>query len=172
MGYTVTPSRRRLAMAAMLALAMSGAIIRKFAPSPSTLHDVGTLLLVMWLPAVGNLIAYFVGKIPRSAPPATDFAADAAFAPQLQLRVEATPLPADTLASLDPAERRCTVLVGRRGFTGRFGQPVAQLLATQGEQLLPFELLHPRVALKHLAVGTDGHLLAGRTAVARAKVVA
>ena len=86
MALIATPARRRLAMIALLVLAASGGVVRWVAPNPSTLRDLGTLLLVLWLPAVGNLIAYFIKRIPRSAPPATEFAPGAAFAPQLHDR--------------------------------------------------------------------------------------
>jgi hypothetical protein len=82
------------------------------------------LLLVLWLPAVGNLIAYFVKRLPRSAPPATDFAPDAAFAPQLQVQLEAVELPVAQRAALDGSEHRCTLLVGRHGFTARLERPL------------------------------------------------
>jgi hypothetical protein len=170
MGYTVTSSRRRLAMAAMLALAASGAVIRKYAANPSTLRDIGTLLLVLWLPAIGNLIAYFVGKIPRSKPPVTDFAAGAAFSAQLEVVVDTTGASAEALRALDPDVRRCTLLVARHGFTARALEPIAATLAATGPQTLSLELLHPKVALRRLGAGTDFHLLVGTAGVATGKV--
>src|SRR3954463_5563666 len=119
MALTATPSRRRLAMIALLLLALTGGFIRRYAPNPSTLRDIGSLLLVLWLPAVGNLIAYFVKRIPHRAPPATSFPVGSTFNPQLDVRLQATELPGDLLAALDPDERQCTVLVGRAGFTAR-----------------------------------------------------
>jgi hypothetical protein len=169
-GYTVTSYRRRLAMAAMLTLAASGGIIRHYAANPSTLRDIGTLLLVLWLPAVGNLIAFFIGKIPRSVPPATDFAEHSPFEPQLQVRLEATGSPDELLEQAGLQGQRCTVLVGRRGFTARSGQPLAVLLAPTGPQTVLLQLLHPKVALRHLPAGTTFHLLVGSTAIAKGSV--
>jgi hypothetical protein len=171
MAFTVTSHRRRLAMAVLLLLAASGGVIRKFAPDPSVLRDVGTLLLVLWLPAVGNLIAFFIARIPRKPPPRTEFDAGAAFAPQLQVRIEAAALPAQVLQSLDPGQRRCTLLVGRHGFTARLAQPLAQVLALPGAQAQAVELLHPDVALRKLAPGTEFHVLQGTTGVARGRVL-
>jgi hypothetical protein len=171
MAIIATPSRRRLAMIALLLLAVAGGFIRAYAPDPSTLRDVGTLLLVLWLPAVGNLVAYLLKKVPRSAPPATRFPAGKAFTPQLDVQLQATDVPGDLLAGLDPDERQCTVLVGRSGFTARLGEPLGQLLASPGSQALALELLHPAVALPRLAPGTDFHLLAGTTAVAKGTVL-
>jgi hypothetical protein len=170
MAIIVTPSRRRLAMTVLLALALAGAVIRAVAPNPSTQRDVGTLLLVLWLPAVGNLVAYLLRKIPRRAPPATDFPAGTTFTPQLQVRMERAGLSAQQQAALDPAERRCTLLVGPRGFTARLAEPVAQALDAPGPRSIALELLHPAVALPQLAPGTDFHVLVATTAVAVGRV--
>jgi hypothetical protein len=54
----VTSSRRQIVMATLLGLAIVGAAMRYWAPNPSTARDIGTLLLVMWLPAVGNIVSF------------------------------------------------------------------------------------------------------------------
>jgi hypothetical protein len=169
MGYTVTPLRRRLVMAALLGLATAGGVIRHYAENPSTLRDVGTLLLVLWLPAVGNLIAFLVRQIPRAAPPPTDFAAGSAFAPHLRVRLEPVALPPGQREAMDLRGSRCTVLVGRAAFTARLAQPLADAL--DAPQELPMELLMPAVAERHLVPGTDFHLLVGATAVAKGQVI-
>lgn len=158
-------------MALMLALAVSGGVIRHYTPAPSTLRDIGTLLLVMWLPAVGNLIAFLIRQLPRSEPPPTDFPEGGAFQPQLQIQIDPVPLPADWLASLDPAEHRGVLLVGRHGFTMRSAEPLAQWLARSETQTLPIELLRPAAALRTLQPGTAFHLLVGTTAVAKGSVL-
>jgi hypothetical protein len=167
--FTATPGRRRLAMIALLTLAAGGGVIRHYAPNPSTLRDIGTLLLVLWLPAVGNLIAWFIKRIPRSVPPATEFAPGAAFAPHLRVRVERTELAAQ--ASLSPEGSNVVVLVGRRGFVARVGEPLARLLSQPGERDTLLELLHPKGALPQLGPGTEFHLLVGTDAVAKGPVV-
>jgi hypothetical protein len=171
MALTVTPSRRQIAMAVMLLLALSGGMIRKYAPNPSTLRDVGSLLLVMWLPAVGNLIGFLMRKIPRKAPPRTEFEANTAFAPHLKVQVEAPAVQAAVLEALDPAERKCTVLVGRHGFTARLAEPLKQTFAATGAQTLALELLHPAVALTKLSAGTEFHLLVATTGITKGRVV-
>ncbi|HSV47168.1 MAG TPA: hypothetical protein VLJ58_15370 [Ramlibacter sp.] len=175
MAFTVTSPQRRVVMAVLLALAVSGGIVRTLAPNPSTLRDIGTLLLVLWVPAIGNLIGYLKNKIPRSEPPPTDFAPGTAFAPQLQAQIEANQLPRGFLETMDPADRRATVIVGRRGFTVRLEQPVAQWLAHAGQQgpqeQQAFELLRPDTARPHLPAGCEFHLLVGTTAVAKGRVV-
>jgi hypothetical protein len=171
MAYTVTPSHRRWAMIALLTLALAGFVIRHFAANPSTLRDIGTLLLVLWLPLVGNLVAFFVRRIPRRAPPATEFAVDAPFSEDVRVSVEPVPLPDGLLQALDPPTRRCTLLAARSGFTARLAQPLVQALAGTGERALALQLLHPAVALARLPAGTEVHLLVGRTGVARGRVL-
>ena len=172
MAFTVTPARRRLAMAAMLTLAVSGGVIRHYAPNPSTLRDIGTLLLVLWLPAIGNLIGYLSRKLPRGAPPPIGFAPGSAFAPQLQVEIDRVELPPGFVEALGPDADLGTLLLGRRGFTVRMGMPVARVLAVAGPQALAFEFLTPAAALPHLAPGTEFHLLVGTTAVATGRVTA
>lgn len=165
-----TSSRRAIAMGVMLALAVTGGVVRHYAPAASTLHDIGTLLLVMWLPAVGNLIAWVVGKLPRPAPPPTDFPADRAFTPQLEIQVERSPLPDGWLATLDPDERRAVLLVGRHGFTVRGARPLREWLAQPVSPSLWLELLRPGSARKALTPGTALHVLVGTTVVAKGSV--
>lgn len=172
MAFTVTPTSRRLAMAAMLTLAVSGGFIRQYADNPSTLRDVGSLLLVLWLPAVGNLIGYLARKIPRGAPPPTDFPPGTAFTPHLQVQLQGVDLPPGFLAALPPAVCLGTLLVGRRGFTVRTAGPLPQVLAAASEQTLALELLRPDAGRPHLLPGTECHLLIGTQAVARGRVLA
>lgn len=152
--FSATPARRRAVMIALLSLASAGAVIRALAPEPSTLRDVGTLLLVLWLPAVGNLVAWFVRRIPRKPPPVTNFAAGAPFAPQLRVAIEVQ-------GAMPPDGSTILVVAGSRGFVGRIsGGPQAML-----------ELLHPQGALPYLAKGTEFHLLVERTPFAKGRVL-
>jgi hypothetical protein len=56
----VTSARRQIIMATLLGLAIVGAAMRYWAPNPSATRDIGTLMLVLWLPAVGNLVSFVV----------------------------------------------------------------------------------------------------------------
>jgi hypothetical protein len=167
MPFIATSARRQLIMAALLAAAAAGAVIRHQAPDPSTLRDVGTLLLVLWLPAVGNVIAFLLRKLPARTPAPTQFPPGAPFAPQLHTRLELLPFPADFIASLDPRDDRATLIAGRQGFTVRMDQPVVQWLDTASPQPLALQCLVPEVALRVLVPGTEVHLLVGRQGVAR-----
>ena len=154
-------------MVVLLLLAALGGVIRRYAPQPSTLHDIGTLLLVLWLPAVGNLIAYLVRRIPRRPPrpaalPRTPFPAGGAFTPHLHAQLEAIDDP-------QVQETECLLLVAGQAFTARLALPVASALRAPQPQ--PIELLRPGAALPRLGAGTAFHLLVGTTAVAKGLVV-
>jgi len=174
MAFTVTSRGRQLAMAVMLALAAGGAVIRWQAANPSTLRDIGSLLLVMWIPAVGNLIGFLVRKLPRPAPVPTRFAEGSPFQRQMTAELERVDLPAGFAASLDPVDARGTVIAGRHGYTVRLDQPMAQWLAGGNGALQPVALqfLLPEVARRALAPGMPIHLLVGeKTVVAKGRVL-
>jgi hypothetical protein len=164
-----TPSRRRLAMGVLLALAAAGGVVRYNAPDPSTLRDIGTLLLVLWLPAVGNLVAYLLSKLPRRPSAPVAFAPGATFSPQLHARIEPVALPAGWIGKLDPTERRCTAVVGHRGFTVRSDSPVSQWLV-EARPALALQCLVPSAALRELVPGAVFHLSVGPTVIARGLV--
>ena len=170
MPFIVTPPRRRLVMVVLLSLAVAGGVIRHQAPNPSTLRDIGTLLLVLWLPAVGNLVGYLMRKIPSGKPPPTAFPIDSPFSAQILTRIESVSASADWLEALDPFEQRCTVLVGRRGFTARSAAPLSQWL-TAAPRTLALECLVPAQALRQLLPGTAFHVVVGTTSVAQGRVL-
>ena len=164
--FKATPARRRNVMIALLVLATGGALVRHFAPAPSTLRDIGTLLLVLWLPAVGNLVAYLLRRIPRKAPQAADFDDSLAFVPHLQVSLQ----PVAPAAIPDSDAHRCILVVGRRGFTARLQQPVGRIFAVPTDSV-PLQLLQPSLALRELKPGVDFHLLVGTAAVASGVVL-
>ena len=170
MPIIATPARRRIAMGVLLVLAASGGVIRALAPDPSISRDVGTLMLVLWLPAIGNLIAYLTTKLPRPAPPPTHFSPDRPFSPHLEVSLQRLAVPADFARSI-AADQLATVLVGRRGFTVRFATSVAHWLAGNGDSNEKVELLRPSAALAHLRAGTDFYLLVGQQPVAKGQIL-
>jgi hypothetical protein len=171
-GLPVKPTtslRRQVVMAILLGLASLGAAIRYWAPNPSLARDLGTLLLVMWLPAVGNLIAFIIRRFPRRARPAAGFAAGAPFT--AHLRVE--------LSTIDEAgfaewrlHEHCTVVVGTDGFTARLRASTARAQDPPASPGVEAEFLRPEVALPKLPPGTPFLVLAGTTAVGRGRVLA
>src|SRR5690349_16867965 len=97
----VDSQRRQVVMAVLLALAAAGAGIRHWADNPSLARDIGTLLLVLWLPAVGNLVAFAVRKLAPRLRRADGFDPGSAF----KAHVLAEIVPAPTGGSAGPGTR-------------------------------------------------------------------
>jgi hypothetical protein len=155
-----TSSRRQLIVAVLLVLALVGAGMRLWAPRPSLARDVGMLLLVLWLPVIGNIISFAIARV-SSWRRRHAFAAEAPFRAQLLVELTAE----GGRLRLQRDERRCTLVVGSEGFTARLPFPVAQWLAGAQPQTTPLELLHPELGLARMAADTRFSVLAG-TAVA------
>jgi hypothetical protein len=161
-----TSSRRQLIVAVLLALAVVGAGVRLWAPNPSLARDIGTLLLVLWLPVIGNIISFALARV-RQRRGRHAFADDAPFRPQL--RVELTAAPGQV--RLKAPERQCTLVVGTEGFTARLGIPLAQWMTGDQPQALAVELLRPALALPRMASGTTFTVFAGATVVGEGRVL-
>lgn len=158
-------------MAILLGLALLGGAIRHWAPDPSLQRDIGTLLLVLWLPAVGNLVAFVIARLPRRQRAANAFASANAFKPHLSAAV--TPLPrADVALALVPFGDQCTLIVGHQAFTARLAQPLAQWFDAGTPGTVELELLRPESALRELRPGVAFYLAAGTTAIGEGRVTA
>jgi len=169
----VTSGRRQVVMATLLALAIVGAAMRYWAPNPSRVRDIGTLLLVLWLPAVGNLVAFFMHQWAVYKARRKDFDPASAFAAHLVTRIspiDTQPLPAHMLSQ---GGNRCIVVVGTEGFTARTSVPLLRVIDDMGRgrrQDISLELLRPEIALPRLPPGTRFQLIAGQVAVAQGTV--
>ncbi len=167
----VSSSRRQIVMAVLLGLAALGAAIRHWAPNPSLARDIGTLMLVLWLPAVGNLVAFVVRKLPRRAPRPTGFEAASPFAADLIAKFVSEQEQAERIASLPAELALCTLVVGNEGFTARTSAPLSQVLTpAPGMREVPLQLLRPSHALPRLAPGTRFQCLVGSAVVSNGTV--
>ncbi len=167
----VSSSRRQIVMAVLLTLAAVGAAMRYTADNPSLTRDIGTLMLVLWLPAVGNLVAFVIRKFPRRALPAAGFQQGQAFAPELRAeirRIDATPAAAGTP---DALQRDCTVVLGTEGFRARTATPLSELPADGSAQAADLQFLRPDLAVPRLPPGTAFTLLAGTALVGTGRVL-
>ena len=166
-------SRRQIITVVLLALAVGGGIVRWLAPQPSLARDMGSMLLVLWLPIVGNIIGWLIqrAKTPKHLPPG--FAANAAF--ETSARIELTLLPADTPLLSRPIRAGYydgALVVGSEGFTTRLavphdGEPVPEVPCT-----LDVQFARPELALATLTPGTKFALLSGRTLLGTGHVLA
>lgn len=168
-----TSSRRQLIVFVLLGLALAGAAIRQWADQPSLARDIGTLLLVLWLPIIGNVVAFVITRVQsaRRARRTTGFAPHAVFTPHLLVEV----IPLDPRTSAVPVlsndERSCTLVVGNEGFTARATVPLAQWLAAGDARSVALQLLRPALALPRLPAGASFSLLAGHSVVGTGRVL-
>jgi hypothetical protein len=126
---------------------------------------------VLWLPAVGNLVAFVIARLPRRSRAANGFAAASPFKPHLSAQIN--PLPrADAALALAPFGHQCTLIVGNQAFTARLAQPLAQWFEAGTAGPVELELLHPEPALRELRPGVAFYLAAGTTAIGKGRVTA
>lgn len=172
MPLKATSFRRQIIVAVLFGLALIGGAIRYWAPNPSLSRDMGNLLLVLWVPAIGNVIAFVVSKARRPKVARSPFAANRPFA--AQLLVEVTPFASQlqaALGQLPPQQDHCTVVVGPDGFTARLSRPLAEWLAQGQATTVQLEFLRPALALPRFAAGTGFRVLAGSTVAAEGRVL-
>ena len=173
MPLKATSLRRQIIVGTLFGLALIGGAIRYYAPNPSLTRDMGNLLLVLWVPAIGNVIAFVVRKVRERAPSARAFATGQHFSPQLS--VEMTPLAPQlrtALGRLDPRQDHCTLVLGSDGFTARISEPLGRWLSRGQAQSLQLEFLRPALALPRFSAGTGFRILAGTTVVGEGRVLA
>ena len=167
----VTSSRRQVVMALLLSLAVIGGVIRYVAPPSSVSHDMGTLLLVLWVPAIGNVVAFVVqrAQVARHQSGPAAFGEGTQFTAQVVVALEPYDDALQRAQAMAPGERLCTVIVGSDGFTARAPRSLLLELGDGGE--VPLEFMRPALALPKLAPGTRIVLAAGTTAVAEGQVL-
>ncbi|CAN5410768.1 hypothetical protein BH11PSE7_BH11PSE7_24320 [soil metagenome] len=165
--------RRQIITALLLAFALLGFVIRQFTPGPSLLRDFGSLLLVLWLPIIGNIIAWGVARFHarKAGPPGFD--AEAAFEPSA--RVEITLLAAGVPSASRPVRPglfACTIASGTDGFTARLRVPQDQVPVPEVPQRLEVQFLRPELAMAQLPAGAGFVLIGGRVTLGRGVVLA
>lgn len=171
MPIKATSPRRKLVVFVLLGLAIAGGLIRYLAPNPSLLRDLGSLMLVLWLPVIGNVVGFVGNKLPRPAPPPLAFEPGQPFAAHLVVDVTGLSQPAQALTEpQDPEQHLFTLVVGRDGFRVRPPQAPASYLGTEQVRALELEFLRPANAVPRFPVGTPFRLLWGHTAVGKGTV--
>ena len=167
-----TSARRQLIVFVLLGLALAGAALRQWADNPSLARDIGTLLLVLWLPVIGNVVGFVIKRVQlaRRANRAAAFAPDEAFVAHLLVEVAAVAAGASAPA-LSPGQRNCTLVVGHEGFTARAATPMAQWLGREHARAVALQLLRPTLALRRFPVGATFSMLAGQSVVGTGRVL-
>ena len=171
MAVKATPFQRKLIVYILLVLAVTGAAIRLWAPNPSSLRDMGSLLLVLWLPVIGNVVGFFGRKIPLPVPKLA-FDAGSVFTAQLRISFTAAAPQPERAPPHDGLPELFTLVIGREGFNARAANAVGALLAVDGTQEIELQFLHPARALHRFPAGTNFKVLVDTAAVGRGTVLA
>lgn len=166
--------RRKLIVIILLCVAVTGAVVRHYAERGTTTRDIATLLMVLWVPIIGNVIAWLIGKLPRRAPPPEPVTFDAlgAFTPHLladiTLRPPALPVHDVPLAA---GEYRCALVIDNEGFSARWFVPQGEVLERGKAHALDIEFLTPDLAKPRFTQGADFRVLVGDSFIADGRVL-
>jgi hypothetical protein len=170
---TTIQARRRVIVIVLLCVAVGGALLRNFATPGSTARDIGTLLMVLWLPVIGSIIGWLIAKLRRKAPEAvSDFEAGRAFQPHalVELTMRASQLPADDVPIAE-GEYRCALVVGNEGFSARWFVAPGRTLQRATAQTLEVEFLAPALALPSFPRDAAFRMLVGDSFVGDGRVL-
>lgn len=169
--------RRKVIVAVLLCVAVGGAIVRHYATPGTTTRDIATLLMVLWVPIIGNVIAWLISKRPRRAlrapavaPPSFDTAD--VFTPhaRVELTFRKPGLPSQDVP-IAPGEYRCALVVDKEGFSARWVVPPGEALERGKAATLEVEYLSPDVARPRLAQGAEFRVLIGDSFIADGRVL-
>lgn len=180
---TQIQARRRLIVVILLCVALGGAALRQLSAPGSTQRDVGTLLMLLWIPIIGNIIAWLVNRM-RAARALKKAAAVVAAAPAAPLRedmpfephawVELTLRPASVPAEDMPiaeGEHHCALVVGNEGFSARWRVAPGRSFRRGTLQTLPVEFRVPATALARLQPGAAFRMLVGEAFIGDGRVL-
>ena len=156
----VRSSRRRFIAVALIVAALGGALLRIFSAPQSTTYDLGTLLMVMWVPIVGNIIL-FLAKKRRSEVKATHaFSAGSPFVPHIIVGITLNESERiDRAKHEKDGKLHCLFVTGTEGFSARVSLPSGSMRSAAVTTHAQF--LSPGVALSKFPVGSTFHLVQG-----------
>ena len=170
---TTIQARRRWIVIALLCVAVGGALLRHFATPGSTTRDVGTLLMVLWLPVIGSIIAWLITKLRRKTPEAaTGFEPGRAFQPHalVELTMRTSQLPAEDVPIAE-GEYQCALVVDNEGFSARWLVAPGRAFRRGTKQALEVEFLAPALALPRFQRDAAFRMLVGESFVGDGRVL-
>lgn len=169
--------RRKVIVVVLLCVAIGGAVVRHHAAPGTTTRDIATLLMVLWVPIIGNVIAWLIARRPRRAPRAPaaappSFDTAGAFTPhaQVELTFRKPAIPSQDVP-IAPGEYRCALVVDKEGFSARWVVPPGEALERGRPAVLEVEFLSPAVARPRLPQGADFRVLIGEAFIADGRVL-
>jgi hypothetical protein len=169
--------RRKVIVAVLLCVAIGGAIVRHYATPGTTTRDIATLLMVLWVPIIGNVIAWLISKRPRRAKPAAvdappSFDTTGAFTPhaRVELVFRKPGLPSQDVP-ISSGEYRCALVIDKEGFSARWFVPPGEVLERGTAAEVDIEYLSPTLAQPRFAQGAAFRVLIGDSFVADGRVL-
>ena len=177
MSTTRIQFRRKLIVAILLCVAVGGGVVRHYATPGTTTRDIATLLMVLWVPIIGNVIAWLVSKRPRRAPRAAavappSFDTAGAFTPhaRVALTFRKPGLPSQDVP-IAPGEYRCALVLDKEGFSARWVVPPGDALERGLPASLAIEFLSSALARPRFPEGTAFRVLIGDSFIADGRVL-
>ncbi|WP_213955256.1 hypothetical protein [Variovorax sp. dw_954] len=146
---TTIQSRRKLIVIVLLCVAVGGALLRQFAAQGSMLRDIGTLLMLLWLPIVGNIIGWLIARMRRPpAPEPQTFGGPETFHAhaRVDLTLRAASVPSEDVP-VAVGEHRCALVVGNDGFSARWFVRPGETVRRGKSHPVQIEFLAPALAL-------------------------
>lgn len=150
-------SRRFLIVVALLVTAVAGALLRSFSAPESTPYYLGTLLMVMWVPVVGNVISFLARRFKPSASAPPTFSSSVPFVAHMVVELELHLCPECELPRQEEDGRiHCLFITGTEGFSVRVALLDSHIV---GEAMCAeAQFLFPAAALRKFAVGSSFQL--------------
>ncbi|MBC7954846.1 MAG: hypothetical protein H7Y33_03105 [Cytophagales bacterium] len=163
-------SRRFFIVVVLLVAAVAGALLRIFSAPQSTPYDLGTLLMVMWIPVVGNIISFLARKLRPTAPSPPTFSSSMAFVPQLVVELQLHSEPGLDLPRKEQDGRiHCLFLLGTEGFSVRVALLESHTIGTP--PCAQAQFLFPAAALPKFQIGSTFQLMQGRSGIGTGQVL-
>jgi hypothetical protein len=177
MSTTKIQFRRKVIVIVLLCVAVGGAVVRHYATPGTTTRDIATLLMVLWVPIIGNVIAWLISKRPRRAPSAPavmppSFDTAGVFTPHahVELTFRKPALPSQDVP-IAPGEYRCALVIDKEGFSARWIVPPGDALERGKPAALEVEFLSPAMAQPKFAQGAVFRVLIGDSFIADGRVL-
>ncbi len=166
-------AKRRFIVFALLCVALGGALLRQLSEPGSTARDVGTLLMLLWLPIIGNVIAWLIAKVrrPVAAEPA-GFEWGSTFRPHalVEFTMRTPQLPSEDSPVLE-GEHRCVLVVDNEGFSARWIVAPGQAFRRGTAQTFQVEFLKPAIALQRFQRDKAFRMLVAESFVGEGRVL-
>jgi hypothetical protein len=174
---TTIQSRRKLIVVILLCVAVVGAVMRHYGEPGSTYRNVGTLLMLIWLPVVGNIVGWLMARIRRPAAPAASalpafVEPGTAFRPHAlaELTLRPAGVPAEDLP-IHEGEHRCALVVDNQGFSVRWVVPQGEPFRRGKVRTVEVEFLAPEAALPVFRADTAFRMLVGESFIGDGRIV-